>query len=361
MGDETKGGLERGVLEHHLEGERGVVKMGVQGGGKADSNDARGYQALRLPNVKWHDWVVDLALNDNKQNQRGETDNKRSQGLGDTPSSCRSLAEVVDNTNNADSKCQQSSKVDAAVCGLGLALLSWDDQDSERYKEEANDTSHVKDPAPSYCRAENTAEQDTHNGSNSGGSTKHAKSSGACRTHWISGSEDSESTRNCKASTHALESATNREHDGSLGGAVDDGPDREPGNTENKDVSVTKEITETAAEEKEGSISQSVSRRNPLELVNFVTDIVHHVGKNDCDTGDIDYVEGLQEEMEERVRSCVFCHYIQICINKCQTVIYLSHGDDSEKNSCHLLQTLPPGLEFSGCCIGHFDRRGLRF
>lgn len=146
MNNIAEGGFERCISEDILEEHRGVDR-GVETRRDTDDNQAGREKTLEAPDVEWHDWVVDLVLDEHECDKEDQADDEGSQGLGGCPTTSWGLGQI-DHTDDAAAEGADAEIVDAAVGYRRLALLRGNNDEPEDDQKRAKHGCNVKHPSP---------------------------------------------------------------------------------------------------------------------------------------------------------------------------------------------------------------------
>lgn len=90
--------------------------------------------------MRRHDRVIDLELDDHKGDKKNKSDHKGCQGLGRRPAGFRTLAEVIDHSDNTKDESQDTKDVNSSVLDFALRLFCRDNDDTKERQREANDS-----------------------------------------------------------------------------------------------------------------------------------------------------------------------------------------------------------------------------
>lgn len=122
--------------------------MGVQGGHHHERGGAGTDETAGSPDMKRHDGIVNLVLNDHEYYQEDEADQQRGQGSGDSPACSGSFTQVVDDCDDTCGEAGHAQKVDTTVRHVSVCLVRRDDEEASHSQREANDACDVEDPLP---------------------------------------------------------------------------------------------------------------------------------------------------------------------------------------------------------------------
>lgn len=135
MDNVAAGGDQGGVLEDVLEGEGGEEDHGVVGGCDTDDDDHRGAEANRAPDTERHNGVINAALPEDEEDQKGNTDEEGSQSMGRTPTSSGRLGEVVDNGNDTEHEGDNTNNIDTAIGDMDIIVGLGDNEETSDAEE----------------------------------------------------------------------------------------------------------------------------------------------------------------------------------------------------------------------------------